>query len=356
MAALQSNTTASYNVANGHRALFSNTTGYSNTASGANALYANTTGTRNTASGVTALRNNTTGSSNTASGYLALRGNTTASHNTAFGAEALSFNTGPRNTALGFQALRDNTTGYNNTASGFAALRFNTLGIANTATGYGALHANTGGILNTACGFKALNGNTTGQRNIALGQQAGLNLTTGNDNIAIGNAGVAAEAATIRMGTAGTHTRAFIAGIRGATTGVANAIPVLIDGNGQLGTISSSRRFKEEIRDMGDATERLSALRPVTFRYKPEIQAGERPLEYGLIAEEVAEVFPELVVFDEEGKPFTVKYHLLSTMLLNELERLRADHGRELAELRTRLGAVEERCVASEAAPTALAR
>jgi hypothetical protein len=207
--------------------------------------------------------------------------------------------------------------------------------------------------LNTACGFKALNTNTTGQRNIALGQQAGLNLTTGNDNITIGNVGVAAEAATIRMGTAGTHTRAFIAGIRGVTTGVANAIPVLIDSNGQLGTISSSRRFKEEIRAMGDATERLLALRPVTFRYKPEVQAGERPLEYGLIAEEVAEVFPELVVFDEEGKPFTVKYHLLSSMLLNELQRLSESHGHELAELRERLAALE--CEAREATPAAAA-
>jgi hypothetical protein len=124
-----------------------------------------------------------------------------------------------------------------------------------------------------------------------------------------------------------------------------------------LGTVSSSRAVKQDIQDVGQLADRLLALRPVAFRYRQHAAADpDTPLEFGLIAEEVAEVFPELVVFDEEGKPFTVKYHLLSTMLLNELERLRADHGRELAELRTRLGAVEERCVASEAAPTALAR
>jgi hypothetical protein len=151
------------------------------------------------------------------------------------------------------------------------------------------------------------------------------------------------------------HTRSFIAGIRGITTGNANAIPVLIDSAGQLGTVSSSRRFKEEIRDMGALTERLLELRPVVFRYKPEVQSGERPLEYGLIAEEVAEIFPDLVVYDEEGQPFTVKYHLMSSMLLNELkkqhERLErqegaharalAEQARDLEELRGRLVALE---------------
>ena len=116
----------------------------------------------------------------------------------------------------------------------------------------------------------------------------------------------------------------------------------MVDSAGQLGTISSSRRFKEEIADMGELTERLLALRPVTFRYKPEVQQGERPLEYGLIAEEVAEVFPDLVVYDEEGQPFTVKYHLLSSMLLNELQRLREEHGRELDDLRERLALLEQ--------------
>jgi len=194
-------------------------------------------------------------------------------------------------------------------------------------------------------------------------------LTTGNNNIAIGNYGVAAEGATIRIGTAGTQTKAFIAGIRGKTTVNANAIPVLIDSAGQLGTVSSSRRFRKDIADMGDLTERLLELRPVVFRYKQEQKlpnGGEVPLEYGLIAEEVAEIFPDLVVYDEEGKPFTVKYHLLSSMLLNELKKLDMrfeteseaharqveQQERELEELRselTHLRGLEERLAALEA-------
>src|SRR4029079_19568961 len=126
-------------------------------------------------------------------------------------------------------------------------------------------------------------------------------------------------------------TRAFIAGIRGVTTANANAIPVLVDSAGQLGTVSSSRRFKKDIADMGDLTERLLELRPVVFHYKQEQSMpddSEVPLEYGLIAEEVAEVFPDLVVYDEEGLPFTVKYHLLSAMLLNEMKKSNAAHAR----------------------------
>jgi hypothetical protein len=359
--ALASNTTGISNTATGSKALFSNTTGYRNSASGARALYGNTSGGDNTASGFEALASNTTGISNTATGSKALFSNTTGPRNTASGTRALYYNsTGDGNTASGYRALYFNTTGYSNTASGEGALSFNTTGglntaigqvalratttgYRNTASGAGALFSNTTGSLNTASGYGALIANTTGLRNIGLGYRAGQALTTGNDNIAIGNNGVAAESATIRIGTAGTHTRAFIAGIRGVTTANADAIPVLIDSAGQLGTVSSSRRFKEEIRDMGDATEKLLALRPVTFRYKPEVQSGERPLEYGLIAEEVAEVFPDLVVYDEEGKPFTVKYHLLSAMLLNELQK----QAHELSRLR----ALEERIAALEAGP-----
>jgi hypothetical protein len=239
--------------------------------------------------------------------------------------------TGFNNTACGAEALHENTASSRNTASGALALRVNT-GANNAALGYFALGVNTSGYNNVAVGRNALDSNTTGNRNIALGESAGGELTTGSNNIMIGNFGVAGESSTIRMGIAGVHTRAFLAGIRGTTTGVANAIPVLIDSSGQLGTTSSSRRFKEEIRDMGDATERLLALRPVTFRYKPEVQAGDRPLEYGLIAEEVAEAFPDLVVYDDDGRPFTVKYHLLSSMLLNELQKLHARLESSLAE------------------------
>jgi hypothetical protein len=206
------------------------------------------------------------------------------------------------------------------------------------------LFANTTGINNTAIGERALRFNTTGSNNIALGRNAGYSLTTGNDNIAINNTGVAGEGGTIRVGTAGTHTRAFIAGIRGVTTGVADAIPVVVDSAGQLGTVSSSRRFKRDIADMGDATERLLELRPVVFHYKQEqtVPSGEVPLEYGLIAEEVAEIFPDLVVYDEEGLPFTVKYHLLSSMLLNELKKLQNELTR-LRGLEARLDALESR-------------
>jgi hypothetical protein len=213
-----------------------------------------------------------------------------------------------------------------------------------------ALWSNTTGARNTAIGDFAL-GNNNGNFNIALGDSAGAYLTTGSNNIAIGNYGEAGEAFTMRIGTAGTHTRAFIAGIRGVTTGVADAIPVLIDSAGQLGTVSSSRRFKEDIHDMGDTTERLLELRPVTFRYKPEVQKGERPLEYGLIAEEVAEVFPDLAVYDEEGKPFTVKYHLMSSMLLNELKK----QAQKVADQETENDALKARMSRLESLETELA-
>jgi hypothetical protein len=378
--ALRNNTTGRRNTANGTFALANTTTGYSNTASGVFALYLNTSGRHNTAQGTYALLNNTTGNSNTASGArsleynttgsfntavgrIALASNTTGSYNTACGSQALQGNTtGSHNTASGWFAMLDNTTGYRNTASGVEALRFNTAGRNNTAHGADALRSNRTGLYNTASGENALRSNlagssntaigaralfaNSGSGNIGVGARAGWYSTIGSDNIAIGNPGEAYESSTIRMGTAGTHTRAFIAGIRGVTTGAADAIPVLVDSAGQLGTVSSSARFKEEIADMGELTQRLLDLRPVVFRYKEEVQRGERPLEYGLIAEEVAEVFPELVVYDKEGKPFTVKYHLLSSMLLNELKTIHEQLGRQtqiLQRQETRLAALESR-------------
>ncbi len=187
----------------------------------------------------------------------------------------------------------------------------------------------------------------------STGYSAGSSLTTGYLNIAIGNIGVAAKGRTTRIGTAGNHTRAFIAGIRGVTTGVANGIPVLVDSNGQLGTVSSSRRFKKDIRDMGDATAKLLELRPVMFKYKQEQtmpDGGEVPPEYGLIAEEVAEIMPDLVLYDDRGKPFTVKYHMLSSMLLNEMKK----QATELDEMKRRLEALEARG-ANSVAPSASA-
>jgi len=343
--ALTSVTGGFSNTASGARALYSNTTGFANTANGARALSSNTTGASDTAIGYRALLNNTTGYFNTALGARTLENTTTGNRNTASGVFALYQNTtGTRNTASGHGALFDNTAGHANTATGQGALSNNTIGGFNTAAGYRALYSSTTGYFNTAIGMQSLLNNTTGTSNIALGYTAGYNLTTGNNNIMIGNLGASAESNTIRIGS--THTRTFIGGIRGVTTGVANAIPVLVDSAGQLGTVSSSRRFKEEIRDMGDTTERLLALRPVVFRYKPAVQEGERPLEYGLIAEEVAEVFPDLVVYDEQGEPFTVKYHLLSSMLLNELKKLDQRfevQSENLLRLEARLAAVESR-------------
>jgi len=321
--ALYNNTTGFKNTASGYQALYSNTTGGTNTASGSHALFSNTTGGSNTANGVWALYRNTTGESNTASGFDALFNNTTGYSNAASGAWALFNNTtGYSNTASGTEALYYSTTGYYNTASGFQALVGNTTGDYNTASGYWALANNFTGNRNTADGAFALI-HATSNRNVALGYEAGYNVTTGPDNILIGagQKGKEADSGVIRIGTSGSQTRTFIAGIRAVTTGRANAVPVVIDSYGQLGTISSSRGVKEDIQPMGSVSERLLALRPVTFRYKEPYEDGTKPVQFGLIADEVAEVFPELVIYDEQGEPETVSYHLLATLLLNEFQK-----------------------------------
>ena len=341
---LRSNTGGYNNTATGYFALFSNTSGNNNTATGGDALLYNTTGVRNVASGFRALRANTTGSRNTATGSGALRYNTTGEQNTGTGTYTLFSNSdGARNTASGFSALRNNTSGFNNTASGWNALRSNITGAGNTASGVEALYSNTAGSFNTAIGRLALH-DSTGARNIALGYEAGSNSTTGSDSIFIGNPGLAADVETIKIGLEGGQESTFIAGIRGKTTGVNDAIAVLIDSNGQLGTESSSREVKQDIQDLGSLANRLLDLRPVAFRYRQHAAADpETPLQFGLIAEEVAEVFPELVVYDDEGKPETVKYHLLSSLLLGELQKqqgelddLRAKHQVDLERLAER--------------------
>jgi uncharacterized coiled-coil protein SlyX len=286
-----------------------------NTAEGDNALFSLTSGGNNTAIGYRALYSDTTGEENTANGYQALALNTTGFLNTATGVAALFNNTtGLGNTATGSSALNRNTTGFNNTASGFRALYSNTTGGGNTANGRLALSSNTIGGGNTADGASALL-NTTGSGNIALGSHAGDFLTTGSNNIDVGSEGVAAEANTIRIGIEGTQTAAFIAGIANATvTGSA----VYIDtASGQLGLVTSSARFKDGIRPMGDASEALLALRPVTFRYKKNIDPKGAP-QFGLVAEEVAKVNPALVVRDAKGEVFTVRYEAVNAMLLNE--------------------------------------
>ena len=262
--------------------------GFMNTRYGSDALASNTTGSLNTAHGYRALYRNTDGSENTAQGHIAL------SHNT----------TGSSNTAHGDRALYSNTGGSENTAQGNSALKYNTTGVENTAQGHIALY-----------------NNTTGSSNIALGSHAGQNLTTGNFNIAIGNDGVAGEANTTRLGTSGRQNRTFVSGIRGVAPGIPDAVSVVIDSQGQLGTVSSSGRYKQDIADMGQASNRLLQLRPVKFRYKKPYENSDKPLEFGLIAEEVANVFPELVVLNEDNQPETVKYRLLSSLLLNELQK-----------------------------------
>lgn len=314
--ALFSLTTGTENTALGFNALYSNTTGGSNTATGSGALMSNTTGVRNTANGFVALNSNTTGERNTATGRAALGNNTTGNDNTADGHNALIFNsTGIQNTATGSFALVFNTTGNQNTADGYAAMLFNTTGNNNTASGYFAVYQNTTGNNNTGTGYSALLNNTTGIGNIALGNFAGSNLTTGDNNIDIGNPGVAGEANTIRIGTLGTQTATYIAGIMGKT--VPRGTPVLINVNGQLGTVTSSARFKDEIKPMDKASEAILALKPVTFRYKKELDPDGTP-QFGLVAEEVEKVNPDLVARDSEGKVYTVRYEAVNAMLLNE--------------------------------------
>ena len=216
--------------------------------------------------------------------------------------EALRSNfDGFSNTATGRDALFANTTGGQNTAMGEDTQRSNTTGNTNTATGVSALQDNTNGERNTAIGASALLRNTTGNDNIAIGVGAGLNQTSGNNNIYIDNPGLANESNTIRIGDATHVGGAFIAGVQVVAP--------------------SSRRFKKDIHDMDQASSALMRLRPVTFRYKKAYANGERPVQYGLIAEEVDEVYPELVVKNEEGQVQTVQYHKLNSMLLNEVQK-----------------------------------
>jgi hypothetical protein len=286
-----------------------------NTAAGSRALQLNTTGEYNTAVGAQALLSNTIGGSNTALGELALQTNTAGSRNTAVGSAALEFNTASDNTALGMLALQANTSGNENTASGVNALGFNTTGSYNTASGVGALNSNTSGINNTASGVQALFSNTTGSNNIAEGYQAGYNLTTGSNNIDIGNVGAARESNVIRIGTTGTHKATVIAGISiSKITGSA----VYVTTTGRLGVLASSERYKTAIEPMGANTAKLAQLRPVTFKLKTD---AEGTVQYGLIAEEVAKVYPELVIRNEAGRIDGVRYDELAPMLLNEVQK-----------------------------------
>jgi hypothetical protein len=330
---LKRNTIGNLNTAIGVNALSLNTTGVNNTANGGNALYSNTTGEQNTANGVYALFDNTTGGGNTAMGAFALSANTTGVENTATGDGALFLNTtGNDNTANGSRSLASNTIGGLNVAVGFSALHGNSSGFRNTAVGYFALVTNNTGNENTGVGSHALvgfgdagNGNTgvgfaalfanTGNLNTALGRHAGYNIS-GANNIDIGAnvEGVAGESNTIRIGNPDI-TDTFISGISG--TKVASGAAVIVDSSGHLGTVTSSKRFKEEIRPMNKTSEAIFSLEPVTFRYKKEIDLAGTS-QFGLVAEDVEKINPDLVVRDKEGKTYSVRYEAVNAMLLNE--------------------------------------
>jgi hypothetical protein len=276
-----------------------------NTAEGNGALLGLRAGISNTAVGNNALTNLHDGDFNTATGAGALGSNFRGNGNVAVGNSALAFNGASFNTAIGLSALHGNQTGHDNTANGRNALFANTTGNYNAASGVDALSSNTSGERNTAIGFNSLEKNTTGSFNVALGAGAGSGVITADDVICIGRGVVGANVG----GTC------FIGNIRGVTTQNANALPVLIDGAGQLGTANSSRRYKTDIKPMDKASETILALKPVSFRYK--VHKDTTP-QFGLIAEEVAQVNPELVIYDADGKPFTVRYDAVNAMLLNE--------------------------------------
>jgi len=258
---------------------------------------------------------------NTFIGIRAGNFTSTGGHNTASGDQALGLNTtGDLNTASGSLTLFRNTTGTANTASGYQALANNATGSNNTGLGADALFNSTGSS-NSAFGSAALQLLTSGSSNIAIGALAGTNLMTGSSNIYIGaDSGASSESNTLRIGTTGTQTATFMAGISGVTS--ASGVAVFVNPSGQLGTTTSSRQFKNQIADMGGESDLLMKLRPVAFYYKPEYD-DTRTRQYGLVAEEVAQVAPQLVVFDKDGAPQTVRYHFVNAMLLNEVQKQR---------------------------------
>jgi len=286
-------------------ALNPSTTGSDNTAHGWSSLFSNTTGSFNTANGRQALYGNTVGDNNTAVGFQALYNSLGGSQNTATGSQALMNTIGYYNTANGFQALRTNYLGQGNVANGIQALYCNTTGNQNTAEGAYALYLNTTGAFNTASGTLALFHNTTGRHNTAIGDSAGLDLTTGDGNVCIGYdvRGVAGEFDTTR--------------IRNIYSSVASERAVFVNSENKLGTLLSTRRVKNDIKPMDKASEAILSLKPVTFRYKKVVEPNGA-IQFGLVAEEVAEVDPDLVILDKGGKPESVRYEAINAMLLNE--------------------------------------
>jgi len=337
---LRSNTDSSFNTAIGAGALLANAA-FNNTATGAGALLSNTTGEENTANGAFALFRNTEGLFNTAMGAFALQNDTTGFQNTAIGNSALVNNTGGNfNTASGDLALFANTTGDENTANGESALGNNTEGNFNTAIGSNALRANTSGDDNTAVGRNALSSNISGNSNVALGADAGGQVTAASNVICIGR----------NVGGANVDNSCFIGNIRDAIV-APDAASVLVDSFGKLGTTTgSSRRLKTGIKPMDKISKAVLALMPVTFRYKTD---NTNTPQFGLIAEEVAEVNPDLVVRDKNGELVTVRYDAVNAMLLNEFLEEHKKVEEQACEIREQKAAINK---LGETVETAIAR
>jgi hypothetical protein len=328
------NSDGNFNTAVGTSALFSNdlssnqSPGIYNLAAGYQALYSNSTGSSNVATGYRALYQNYGGDYNVAVGTNALSLNVGGGFNTAAGNGALLSSNGSNNTAVGAESLGGNpegdvSTGSNNTAVGFMAMNHFTFGSYNTASGFESLLSDTTGDYNTAVGVDALYTNSSGSSNIGIGYKAGFNLTSGKNNIDVGNVGISGESATIRIGTFATQKSIYLAG---AATGLSSGSIAQLAVDTKTGQIGvgpvSSERYKTSVTSMGSATEKLGQLRPVTFRYKRDPRG---PRQFGLIAEEVAKVYPELVVRDAKGQILSVRYDELGPMLLNLVQQQAAE-------------------------------
>jgi hypothetical protein len=331
---------AGFNNATSGNSFFGFNAGRANTSGVNNAFFGGFSGQANNGSGNSFFGRsagalNTSGFENAFFGSSAGQSNTEACCNAFFGGNAGFANTmGTNNSFFGDGAGSDNVSGSdnsffgrnagtksvvnNNAFFGSLAGAVNAMGANNAFFGRKAGTANTSGSNNTFIGESAASANSNGSSNIVIGSVAGLNLVSGNNNIYMANSG-ANESNTIRIGTEGTQTATFIAGINGINVNPSTS--VVVNANGQLGVVLSSRRYKQDIRNMGDASSKLMLLRPVTFLYRPEYVAGDQTVQYGLIAEEVAKVYPDLVASGADGKPQTVRYNLLSTMLLNELQK-----------------------------------
>lgn len=310
---------------------------------------ASNTGVQNTAVGYNALSANAA-NSNTAVGSYTLTSNGSGNNNVAVGASALFSNAlGSANTAIGTQALLNNLVGNDNTSLGFSTLSANVTGGNNVALGAASMWDNVTGSYNTAVGSNTLYALSSGSWNIALGYQAGNLLGSGNNNIDIGNTGISTDSGIIRIGSAGSQSSAFIAGV--STTNI-TGVPVLINSSGQLGIASSSVRFKQDITAVGGDSSDLMKLRPVKFRYRQEVMNGSAVTHFGLIAEEVAKVYPELVVYDDTGLPFSIAYQELPSLLLSELQKQHSEieeqrhkldsQAEEIKDLKQRLSAIEQ--------------